>query len=332
VNLGLSGVGVIGARYGFYLDAGAVLAESNIAAGWDVVATIVDTSAGGTWSSGINFSGANASCATPATTWGEPNGGNQPCFNLGANGELTLMNFLSQGANGSFIVTAGSNVSLRNTDNRIVGGILDGGDYAQIKITGGNPGITVQNGLFGGTANTTNNQHLHVHGIVATGHTPSGLVMTDNTFLYQTDVLVSDFSASTMISGNVSAFTAGASSIILTGLGSGLGKNTWDKPPVPTIESGFGTAPAMTVGADFLTFLVDTGTGATRNNGVVDIPVAAPVGYVCSAVNQSNSVGSAPVVTAATNHSVVLSNYSRTTGIGLNWSDHDRVAVQCRGF
>jgi hypothetical protein len=333
VNLSLNSFGGIGARYAFYVDNGAIMSESNIDAGWDTVGTIVDTSAGGVWSTGIRISGASATCSMIGATWSSPQTGNFPCFNMGPNGELALTNFQNQGSKGSFIVTSGSSITLQNSGNRGLGGALDGGDYHQIQVTGGSSGMLVQNSYFSGNANTTNNQQHHVHGIVTTGHTPNYLVLQGNTFVYHEDDITTSFASSvTSISGNTTISTAGASSFSIVGAGFGIGMNTWDRLPQATILSGFGTGPAIqTNTGDYRNFRLVIGTGGTSGNGSVKMPVESPGGYMCLAtVNDINSFYTASVASNSTD--VAFFNYNRSTGGGAPWNAGNVVTVQCQGL
>jgi hypothetical protein len=238
VSLTTTNLTVVGARYGFYVDSGGTVSESDINATWDVVGTIIDTSAGGVWSPAIKFSGINAVCATPATTWGSPNTGNASCFNMGSSGELDMNGFISAGSSGSFIATSGASVFITNSINDAIGGILDGADYYQVHVTAAAPVVSINGNKFSGNASTTNNQNAHVHGIVATASIASVAIQNNQFSFFQDEINVASASETTIIRSNSSSSTNGGSSITVTGSNTvNYGNNSWDKPPISAFTS-----------------------------------------------------------------------------------------------
>ena len=336
VSINTSNMVVVGARYGFYVDSGAQSSESQINATWDAVGTIVDTSAGGNWPAGNQVTGLAAQCAIPSTTWGNPNTGNAPCFNMGTTGALNLTDFTSAGSQGSFVVTAGASVSLRNVSNGIIGSVTDGGDYSQILVTGVlHPVLTVLGSSFGGNVSATNNQRDHVHGITATASAPSSIVVENNSFLNHTDEINSILGTSgiTIVETNWSQGTRGAASVILTGSGPvQFANNNFTKPPVSTIASGFGAAPFITSGKQYTTFSVNVGTGGTASSGQITIPFGQVNGYICSATEQTSADSFVTVATITTGNTVTLTNFSRTTGLLIAWPSGAQVNVQCAPY
>lgn len=138
--------------------------------------------------------------------------------------------------NGSFIVTAGANVFLRNSHVEGVGAIADGGDYYGINVTGvtTGTGIYVENTRFTGQPSSTK-----VHGItVNAGLVPAALTVQNSQFLYFNDEITTIAAPATVITGNSSTSTQGASSVSFTGTnGVTWAANQFDKPPTAQISS-----------------------------------------------------------------------------------------------
>lgn len=249
-------------RYGFKLDATALIGLSTYSATWDAVQTIVDTSSGGTWAFGNTLKGVGG-CGGIDVVTGLTRG-NAPCFNLGPNGAIDLEHH--SGANGTFIKTTGTSVRLFNSGLSQTGTIGDGGSYYAVDIAGNSGGLVVEVGntlLQGHPATAT------LHGIGSSNaSTASRLTVTNVEFDFFQDPINVIAAPTTKIDGNWSVGTNGSVAIALTGTSPvQYGLNTWDKPPLATMGA-CGTSPASHGGmSGFFT----TGTGGTTSC-VVTLP------------------------------------------------------------
>jgi hypothetical protein len=100
----------------------------------------------------------------------------------------------------------------------------------------------------------------------------------------------------------------------------------------PTVSSGFGTTPSVVSGTTSAAFTVNVGTGAVASSGVIAFATAAPTGWACNAVDQTNPATANTVATPLSATTVTLTNYSRTTGIAAAWAASDVVVVSCNGY
>lgn len=314
VNLAISPAQLSG-RYGFLLDAGATVAESNINATWDGNGTIIDASASGArWFADNVFTGNNAGCFIPFNA----SKGNNPCFNMGANSELDLTGFLSSGSQGSYIVTSGSSIKLDGGKSANIGSAADGSEYYHLQVTGGTPTVIVQNMLFGGAdCGALPAGCHHVHGINTASSTPGILTIQNNSFSFLQDAVVVANAGGIVISGNLSNNTHGSATLTISGTsGVMYGQNFWDIPPIATplscgagcvvaggglrgsISMGTGSVTAATITLPF-TPAPTAGTGVTTCFAQVVNPSqgagCSVTGKVMS-LNFTSSVGGEAVI------------------------------------
>lgn len=104
-----------------------------------------------------------------------------------------------------------------------------------------------------------------------------------------------------------------------------LGANLTWSATAPTIASGFNTSPSITNGTA-TAFLMDTGTTAATNTGVVTLP-AATNGWHCTANDLSDAVNVWQV--ASTTTSASFKAYSKTTGLAVNWPASVGISIGC---
>lgn len=237
--------GTYGWKYGMKIDAGGLFANSKLDLEWDGIATLLDTSSGGTYSVQNRWLGSMALCGQPVVP-GPTVTGNAACFNLGANGALVLDGFHNYGARGSFIKTAGASVYLRQVVVDGIGAAADGSDYYMLQTTAVGAGTEL---ILDGGRYTGINASANVHG-VSTGAFVAARIAVQNAhfeFLNE-DLAVASASGSTVITGNWSASTHGTVSVAITGTNAvQYTGNVWDKPPVAGV-SGCGTGASI-VGA-----------------------------------------------------------------------------------
>jgi hypothetical protein len=268
LNINAQNLIVVGARYGFLIDNGAQIAISQVSGTFDTVGTIIDTSAGGHWLGfGATFTGTGTGCAIPATVWGAPNGGNAPCFNLGPGGndELVIENFHIAGSQGDYVRTAGSAVSIVNSEMLSVGGANDGAEYYTVNVTGGNPEIRLSNNRFGGSWGGAHSHGFHT----AAGITPNRVKIEGNTFDVMADAINAALPNGSIVANNASGGMVGAGpDFVLQGPGSvTYYGNLWARAPVPTVVPGScgGSPPAVQGGPNSGVLIVGTGTVTSCN-------------------------------------------------------------------
>lgn len=232
-------------RYGFKLEATALMGISQVDMSWDGVGTVIDSTLGGTWATAAKMTGIGGGNAVDLATGLQR--GNSPTFNLGANGLLNLNGWVA-GVRGTFIKTAGTHVTLDNVTITNIGTAHDGADYYAVDYTANVNGTTiwVKNSLIqGGIADT------HLFGIGSSnGTTATRVVIQNNSFRYlQTPINVNS-TFTTNIEGNWSLGTTGTQSFIV-GLEQSVsyGGNFWDKPPTAAL-SACGTSPSLQGGLD----------------------------------------------------------------------------------
>ncbi len=258
-------------RYGFLLDTNAAL-FSDIQIAMDGVSTYLDTSSGGL-ANGSTFRG-SGSTSSQIVYGGSPTG-NHTAFNLGANGDVTLDGFISNGGRGTFIHTLGSNVIIHNSTANF-GSAADGGDYYCFQ-NGGVGRLDIYGLSCFGQASTK------THGFYS--HTAAPITVSGSLFLNVNEALdiVTTGNLYTQISGNTSASTVGTDSVIMSGTGQvGYSSNNFDKPPHGTV-SACATSPSVT-GA--MSGLIQVGTGGPVSSCTLTLPWV-PVGTngVCSALS-----------------------------------------------
>lgn len=100
-------------------------------------------------------------------------------------------------------------------------------------------------------------------------------------------------------------------------------------PTAPTISSGFGTSPSITVNNGTASFRVNVGTGGSAATGVVGLP-AATTGWNCFAtdITTTSAAVSQTKMTGSTTTSVTLANYTDLSASGP-WAASDILAVNC---
>ena len=102
----------------------------------------------------------------------------------------------------------------------------------------------------------------------------------------------------------------------------------------PTISSGFGNSPGVVAGTSTHAFSVNVGTGGTASSGVINMGRnPAPHLWACTAVDMTNPAASNTVAIPTNATTIMLTNYSRTTGAVTAWAPGDVVVVgPCAAF
>lgn len=322
VTISTSNINTFAWRHAFLLDAGSTMANSVMTFNFDGVATIIDATSGGIWAGQNVLSGFNSNCQVvnfPSAV----GSGNARCFDMGANSNLRLTNYQGGVAGGDFIRMSAGSVFLENVQG-VSGFALDGAAYSFLNATGNLTQVHMRNSSISGK-NTVND-----HGINANGHTISRLILENNDFGQENEMISAPYAPTTIITGNYSTGTVGSSSVLLTGSGTATFRtNQFDKPPAATIASGFGTSPTVLSQNEPNTFQVNVGTGGAATTGIVNMPISSNHGYACSAVNESNVAGMVTVANRTSQTTITLSNFSRTTGLAAAWAASSLVDVFC---
>jgi hypothetical protein len=248
---------VFGWRYGFKLDATALIGISDINMVWDGTETVVDSSAGGTWAAGNKFTGIGGGSAVNLVTT-RPRG-NSPAFNLGANGHFIINDYVL-GTNGTFMRTAGANVILDNVTLTTTGAADDGADYYAIDYTANAGGlvISVKDSSLQGRVSDA-----HVFGIGSSrGIAATRMIIQNSQFVYyQTPINIAS-ALTTSITGNWSGGTHGTVAIKISGTnGVSHTGNNWDKPPTASVS--FCGTGAVVVGGMSGFFTTGSAAGTT---------------------------------------------------------------------
>lgn len=243
-------------RNGILIDANAGFVNSIVDVAFDGMGTLIDASASNAnYNVGNQFRGSMTQCGIVANGIAS---GNTPCFTMGASSVLTLNDFFSGGSRGSFIISAGSNIILRNTDVAAIGVAADGGEYYGVHVTANTGGTSVelQNSSFLGI-----NASTHVHGLLVDVAIPR-LVVQNSNFLYLNDLISITPSTTTIITGNWSDVTVSSTPFTFAGTGGIIwNDNKFDKPPLAT-------ATACGVGCTIqgtLRGVITTGTGGVTS-------------------------------------------------------------------
>jgi hypothetical protein len=149
-----------------------------------------------------------------------------PCFKLGTGSNIEVKNS-SIAATGSLVETAGSNVTLQDVTTTSIGTFNDGAEYYGILTTvGGGTQIILQNNTLQG--NQLSNK-AHVHGIHST-IAPARLIVQNNRMNFFQEEIDIQSAATTIITGNWSVGTNGASSVLISGAtGVQFANNEFDK-------------------------------------------------------------------------------------------------------
>jgi len=98
----------------------------------------------------------------------------------------------------------------------------------------------------------------------------------------------------------------------------------------PSITTHFNTSgDSLATGSSDCSFIVNVGTGAANNTGIVTFGTAWANPPTCAA-QDSTTLGQlvSPVTTTTT---VTLNGWISTTGIANNWTNSDVLLVQCKG-
>jgi hypothetical protein len=97
----------------------------------------------------------------------------------------------------------------------------------------------------------------------------------------------------------------------------------------PTIASGFGTSPSITVSNGTAVILVNVGTGGTASSGVITLPAAAN-GWACFVENITAHAAHRAddtVQTASTTTSITIENQTKSTGAAVAWAASDIIRI-----
>ena len=145
--------------------------------------------------------------------------------------------------------------------------------------------------------------------------------------------------ASKMLQAGSDNFLAGSSNAVDTPAADtshymNLFNTIIENTTAPTISGGFGNSPGVVAGTSTHAFSVNVGTGGTASSGVINMGRnAAPHLWACTAVDMTNPATSNTVAIPTNATTIMLTNYSRTTGAVIAWAPEDVVVVgPCAAF
>ena len=122
---------------------------------------------------------------------------------------------------------------------------------------------------------------------------------------------------------------AGGIQLASIGLSSG---HIADSATAPSIASGFGTSPSISANNGTAAFTLTIGTATTGvTGGTITMP-AATTGWVCHCENVTTPDSFIVSQTGGTTTTIVLKNYSRTTGLATDFTASDVIRIFARGY
>jgi len=127
-------------------------------------------------------------------------------------------------------------------------------------------------------------------------------------------------------------FCGGMFSALTMGPAGGAGKLLFSQT-APTISSGFGSSPTISVTNGTASFRVNVGTGGAASSGVIAMPTAS-AGWNC----QVNNITAAAAhradntrQTASATGTVTVENQTTSTGAAVAWGASDILSLNCGG-
>lgn len=311
---------VHGYRYGVrVLNSGTLYTVANfVGVQWDGVQTAFSVESGAC-ASGITAIGGQVTSLPVATL---PSNATADAISItsgcGTIGTISFNGFGANSANGSCFYIAGSNIVVN-----ITGGYID--DCGQASITGGgfggvkiNSPSTVVN-VSGVMFATTSGNLPQTYGIAGTS--VGNLNISGNSFH---DDFSPGFFTSTSgvvsLSGNQTSGSNVAgpvNSMTSTAIFRDSPSNQWDKPPVPTATSGWGTSPTVDPKSTNNKFKITIGSGGATNP-VLTFGTAGGAGVQASApACQAMDITSATAwtVSASTNTTVTFSGSASASDV-----------------
>lgn len=98
----------------------------------------------------------------------------------------------------------------------------------------------------------------------------------------------------------------------------------------PTVNTGFCTSPTITHGTSS-SFQMDVGSACAGSTGTILTGASSDNGWHCTVVNLTNGATEYTVQSGSSTSSATFTNYSRTTGLALNWTAGDDLSISCVG-
>ena len=97
---------------------------------------------------------------------------------------------------------------------------------------------------------------------------------------------------------------------------------------MPTISSGFCTSPTAPAGNGTWSFYFNIGSSCATSSGVLSMPSAAH-GWSCNPKDVTAGATNNVQQTGKATNSVTFTNFSRTTGVAVNFGSGDTIEVDC---
>ena len=161
--------------------------------------------------------------------------------------------------------------------------------------------------ITGGTINNT-----VIGGSTASSGTFNNLIVNTNQATFNAGLI------STNVKGTSSFALGGSSNIIISAT-------------APTISSGFGTSPSIVSSNGTACFQCNVGYGGSATSGVIAMPAAANGWYAVVNTPVTQATGST-VVSAQSNVSITLTNYTLSTGVALAWPANYKIWIIAHAF
>lgn len=110
------------------------------------------------------------------------------------------------------------------------------------------------------------------------------------------------------------------------------GTKTWLSGTAPTIASGFGTSPSISSANGTGAFTLTIGSSTTGvSTGTITMP-AATTGWVCTCQNVTNPASFVVGQTGGSSTTITLTNYSRTTGLAVDFTAADVIRIMAIAY
>lgn len=100
----------------------------------------------------------------------------------------------------------------------------------------------------------------------------------------------------------------------------------------PTIASGFGTSPSITLANGTASFFVNVGTGGTATNGAITMPAGASNGWNCQITNSINAANTYSFVSPSTATQIIIYNQLVSTLAATPWGSGTILHLLCTAY
>ncbi len=212
-------------------------------------------------------------------------------------------------------------------NSNTAGDISDGGVPFNPAVPGAIGGTTPAAGAF-----TTISATSPITSTQATGSAPFVVASTTNV----ANLNASSLNGATMASpGAIGNTTPAAGKFTNVNYTSAIQNNgvVLIGQAAPTISSGFGSSPTISIANGTASFRINVGTGAAASQGIVGLPTAT-TGWNCFVNDLTASaahVAYNTVQLSSTTTTATVENQTKSTGAAVAWGASDIIELSCHG-